>query len=68
MRWRDTSHLERAVDTAGGQEAFDAAIVTMLADARSRQREALSEPSPSDRLAQRRITENPGWTATVTAT
>ena len=29
-RWRDSGHLERAVETAGGQEAFDA----MLDDAR----------------------------------
>ena len=29
-RWRDSGHLERAVERAGGQEAFDA----MLDDAR----------------------------------
>lgn len=33
-RWRDTDHLERAVDTAGGQVAFDAAVGAMLDDAR----------------------------------
>jgi DNA-binding XRE family transcriptional regulator len=33
-RWRDTDHLQRAVDTAGGQEAFDAAIGAMLDQAR----------------------------------
>src|SRR3984957_11164754 len=33
-RWRDTGHLERAVQTAGGQEAFDAAVGAMLDDAR----------------------------------
>ena len=33
-RWRDTGHLERAVGTAGGQEAFDAAVTAMLDDAR----------------------------------
>jgi len=33
-RWRDTGHLERAVATAGGQEAFDAAVTAMLDDAR----------------------------------
>jgi hypothetical protein len=32
-RWRDSGHLERAVDTAGGQEAFDAAVAAMLDDA-----------------------------------
>lgn len=34
MRWRDAGHLERAVATAGGQEAFDAAVSAMLDDAR----------------------------------
>ena len=29
-RWRDTGHLERAVATAGGREAFDAAVAAML--------------------------------------
>ena len=33
-RWRDAGHLERAVATAGGQEAFDAAVAAMLSDAR----------------------------------
>jgi len=33
-RWRDTGHLERAVETAGGQEAFDAEVGTMLDEAR----------------------------------
>ena len=33
-RWRDSGHLERAVDTAGGPEAFDAAVAGMLGDAR----------------------------------
>src|SRR5271170_630209 len=33
-RWRDSRHLERAVETAGGQEAFDTAIAAMLDDAR----------------------------------
>jgi len=26
-RWRDSGHLERAVETAGGQQAFDASVV-----------------------------------------
>ncbi len=29
-RWRDTDHLQRAVDSAGGQDAFDAAVGEML--------------------------------------
>ncbi len=33
-RWRDSGHLERALQTAGGQEAFDAAVAAMLDDAR----------------------------------
>jgi DNA-binding XRE family transcriptional regulator len=33
-RWRETGHLERAVATVGGQEAFAAAVKSMLDDAR----------------------------------
>ena len=33
-RWRDFGHLERAVQTAGGQEGFDGAVAAMLDDAR----------------------------------
>src|SRR3974390_2179454 len=33
-RWRDSGHLERAVTTAGGPEAFEAAVTAMLDDAR----------------------------------
>ena len=33
-RWRDTGHLERAVETAGGQEAFEAGVGEMLDQAR----------------------------------
>jgi hypothetical protein len=33
-RWRDSGHLERAVETADGQEAFDAAVAAMQDDAR----------------------------------
>ena len=33
-RWRDSGHLERAVETAGGQEAFDTAVSAMLDEAR----------------------------------
>jgi hypothetical protein len=29
-RWRDSGHLELAVETVGGQEAFDAAMGRML--------------------------------------
>jgi hypothetical protein len=33
-RWRDSGSLKRAVATAGGQQAFDAAVTAMLDDAR----------------------------------
>jgi DNA-binding XRE family transcriptional regulator len=33
-RWRDTEHLQRAVETAGGQESFDSAVGQMLDQAR----------------------------------
>jgi DNA-binding XRE family transcriptional regulator len=33
-RWRDTDHLQRAVETAGGHEAFDSAVGEMLDEAR----------------------------------
>jgi DNA-binding XRE family transcriptional regulator len=33
-RWRDSSHLKRAVETAGGQKAFDAAVNAMLEEDR----------------------------------
>ena len=33
-RWRDSGHLERAVETAGGQEEFDAAVNAMLEENR----------------------------------
>ncbi len=33
-RWRDTDHLQRAIDSAGGPEAFDAAVGQMLDQAR----------------------------------
>lgn len=33
-RWRDTDHLQRAVETAGGQGAFDTALGQMLDQAR----------------------------------
>ncbi len=33
-RWRDTGNLERAVETAGGRDAFDAAMGAMLDEVR----------------------------------
>jgi len=34
MRWRDSGHLERAAETADGQDAFDSAVSAMLDNAR----------------------------------
>jgi hypothetical protein len=34
-RWRDSGHLERPIQNAGGQQAFDAAVAAMLDDAHS---------------------------------
>ena len=48
-RWRDSGHLERAITTAGGQEAFDAALASMLDDARGW------------RLAEMRKRPRTGW-------
>src|SRR3712207_3937450 len=33
-RWRETGHLDRAIESAGGPEAFDAAVGAMLDEAR----------------------------------
>ncbi|MBC9000989.1 MULTISPECIES: helix-turn-helix domain-containing protein [Micromonospora] len=33
-RWRDTTHLDRAIDTAGGPRAFEAEVGEMLDQAR----------------------------------
>jgi hypothetical protein len=33
-RWRESGHLERAVETAGGPEAFEAGVSAMLSEAR----------------------------------
>jgi DNA-binding XRE family transcriptional regulator len=33
-RWRDTDHLDRAVETAGGSEAFESGVAEMLDQAR----------------------------------
>jgi DNA-binding XRE family transcriptional regulator len=33
-RWRDTEHLDRAVDTAGGEQAFEAEVNQVLDRAR----------------------------------
>jgi hypothetical protein len=51
QRWRDSGHLERAVETAGGQESFDAAVSAMLDDARGwRLAEMRKRRAAQDRL------------------
>ena len=55
-RWRDTSHLDRAIDTAGGRDAFDAAIRQMLDEARGwrlgdmRKRRGLTQEQVAERM------------------
>jgi ribosome-binding protein aMBF1 (putative translation factor) len=55
-RWRDSDHLGRAVETAGGQEAFDAAVAAMLDDARGwrlaevRKRRGMSQDQVAARM------------------
>ena len=56
-RWRDSGHLERAVASAGGQLAFDAAVAAMLDDARGwrlaelRKRRGLTQEQVAARMA-----------------
>jgi DNA-binding XRE family transcriptional regulator len=55
-RWRDSGHLKRAVTTAGGQEAFAAAVAAMLDDARGwrlaemRKRRGLTQEQVATRM------------------
>lgn len=55
-RWRDTDHLPRAVDTAGGQDAFNTAITQMLDQARGwrlaelRKRRAMTQQQVATRM------------------
>src|SRR5688572_4031092 len=55
-RWRDSDHLERAVESAGGPAAFDAAVGAMLAEARGwrlaemRKRRGLTQEQVAERM------------------
>lgn len=55
-RWRDSDHLGRAVDSAGGPAAFDAAVGEMLAEARGwrlaemRKRRGLTQEQVAERM------------------
>jgi ribosome-binding protein aMBF1 (putative translation factor) len=55
-RWRDTGHLDRAIETAGGQDAFDVAIGRMLEETRGwrlaemRKRRGLTQEQVAERM------------------
>jgi DNA-binding XRE family transcriptional regulator len=55
-RWRDTDHLDRAVETAGGSEQFDVAVEQMLDEARGwrlaelRKRREMTQEQVADRM------------------
>lgn len=55
-RWRDSGHLERAVETAGGQEAFASAVGQMLDQMRGwrlaelRKRQGLTQAQVAARM------------------
>jgi hypothetical protein len=57
-RWRDSGHLERAVETAGGQQAFDAATGAMLDDARGWRLAEMRKRCGAHRRLRRRATQN----------
>jgi hypothetical protein len=56
-RWRDSGHLRRAVQTAGGQEAFNATVSAMLDDARGWR---LAEMRKRRRLIQEQVAARMG--------
>jgi DNA-binding XRE family transcriptional regulator len=55
-RWRASGHLERAVETAGGREAFEASLGRMLDEARGwrladmRKRRGLTQEQVATRM------------------
>jgi len=55
-RWRDSGHLERAVESAGGQEAFDTTVGQMLDQMRGwrladlRKRRGLTQAQVAERM------------------
>jgi DNA-binding XRE family transcriptional regulator len=55
-RWRDTDHLDKAIETAGGREAFDAEVGRMLDEARGwrlgdmRKRRGLTQEQVAERM------------------
>ena len=53
-RWRDSGYLERAVETTGGQDAFDAAVAAMLDAARGWRLAEMRKAARNDSRAGRR--------------
>ena len=55
-RWRDSDHLHRAMETAGGEDAFEVQIGTMLDQARGwrladmRRRREMTQEQVADRM------------------
>jgi DNA-binding XRE family transcriptional regulator len=55
-RWRDSGRLERAIETAGGPQALDAAVTGMMDDARGwrlaemRKRRGLTQEQVATRM------------------
>jgi DNA-binding XRE family transcriptional regulator len=55
-RWRDSGHLERAIESAGGRQAFAAAVGQMLDEARGwrlselRKRRGLTQEQVATRM------------------
>jgi ribosome-binding protein aMBF1 (putative translation factor) len=55
-RWRDTGHLERAIETAGGPEAFEEEVLRLQGSAEGwrlaemRKRRGLSQQQVADRM------------------
>lgn len=55
-RWRDSGHLDRAIETAGSREAFDAGVGRMLDEARGwrlaelRRRRGLTQEQVATRM------------------
>ena len=56
-RWRDCGYLERAVQTAGSQDAFNAAVSAMLDDVR---RWRLAEMRKRRRLTHEQVATRMG--------
>jgi hypothetical protein len=62
-RWRDTEHLQRAIENAGGPDAFDAAVGDMLNQARGwrlaelRKRRELTQEQVAQRMGLKLVAD-----------